>query len=139
MSGPWRGKATERIRRSCARRSLSSVKKDLGYSTLLLADTPGPVLAPFSALGVAPGATTRLRVGNWVLANDFRRPVQVAREAATLAFLSDGRFDLGLGPGRDDNDYTSLGGVGARAATRPSNTAQSCGESGSSACGGNVL
>jgi alkanesulfonate monooxygenase SsuD/methylene tetrahydromethanopterin reductase-like flavin-dependent oxidoreductase (luciferase family) len=44
-----------------------------------------------------------------VLANDFRHPVQVAREAATLAFLSGGRFDLGLGPGRDDNDYTSLG------------------------------
>jgi alkanesulfonate monooxygenase SsuD/methylene tetrahydromethanopterin reductase-like flavin-dependent oxidoreductase (luciferase family) len=44
-----------------------------------------------------------------VLANDFRHPVQVAREAATLAFLSGGRFDLGLGPGRDDNDYASLG------------------------------
>jgi probable F420-dependent oxidoreductase len=55
------------------------------------------------------GATTTLRVGNWVLANDFRHPVQVAREAATLALLSGGRLDLGLGPGREDNDYRSLG------------------------------
>jgi alkanesulfonate monooxygenase SsuD/methylene tetrahydromethanopterin reductase-like flavin-dependent oxidoreductase (luciferase family) len=52
--------------------------EELGYSTLLLPDTPGPVLVPFSALGVVAGATTRLRVGNWVLANDFRHPVQVA-------------------------------------------------------------
>src|SRR6516164_73508 len=83
--------------------------EELGYSTLLLPDTPGPVLAPFSALGVVAGATAKLRVGNWVLANVFRHPVQVAREGATLALLSGGRFDLGLGPGRDDNDYASLG------------------------------
>jgi probable F420-dependent oxidoreductase len=91
----------------------------LGYSTLLLPDTSGPILAPFSALGVAAGNTSTLRLGNWVLANDFRNPVQVAREAATLSLLSGGRFELGLGPGRDDNDYASLGldppaGGGAR-------------------------
>src|SRR5262252_1956480 len=74
----------------------------LGYSTLLLPDTPGQTLAPFSALGVVAGSTTTLGVGNWVLANDFRHPIQVAREAATLAFLSGGRFELGLGPGRED-------------------------------------
>jgi probable F420-dependent oxidoreductase len=83
--------------------------EQLGYSTLLLPDTPGLTLAPFSALGVVAGATTRLRVGNWVLANDFRHPILVAREAATLALLSGDRFELGLGPGRNDNDYASLG------------------------------
>jgi probable F420-dependent oxidoreductase len=81
----------------------------LGYSTLLLPDTTGPILAPFAALGVAAAATTTLHVGNWVLANDFRNPVLLAREAATLALLSNGRFELGLGAGRDDNDYASLG------------------------------
>src|SRR5215471_6276302 len=89
--------------------ALARRAEGLGYSTLLLPDTPGPVLAPFSTLGVVAGATTNLRVGNWVLANDFRHPIQVAREAATLTFLSQGRFDLGLGPGREDNDYASLG------------------------------
>lgn len=89
--------------------ALAQRAEQIGYSTLLVPDTPGPTLAPFSALGVVAGATTRLRVGNWVLANDFRHPVQVAREAATLAWLSGGRLDLGLGPGREDNDYASLG------------------------------
>jgi probable F420-dependent oxidoreductase len=89
--------------------ALAQRAEESGYSTLLLPDTPGQVLAPFSALGFVAGATSRLRVGNWVLANDFRHPVQVAREAATLALLSGDRFDLGLGPGRDDNDYASLG------------------------------
>jgi probable F420-dependent oxidoreductase len=107
---PFRfGVAAPQARSGAEYVALARRAEELGYSTLLLPDTPGPVLAPFSALGVVVGATTKLRVGNWVLANDFRHPVQVAREAATLAFLSGGRFDLGLGPGRDDNDYASLG------------------------------
>src|SRR5438128_67475 len=80
-----------------------------GYASLLAPDTTGPVLAPFAALGIAAGCTTTLHVGNWVLAADFRNPVLVAREAATLDLLSNGRFELGLGPGRGDNDYPSLG------------------------------
>ncbi len=80
-----------------------------GYSSLLLPDTHGPILAPFSALATAAAVTTRLHVGNWVLANDLRNPVLVAREAATLAFLSDGRLELGFGAGRGDLDYASLG------------------------------
>src|ERR1700674_2454103 len=90
-------------------KSIASRAEALGYSTLLLPDTTGPILAPFAALGVAAASTTTLHVGNWVLANDFRNPVLMAREAATLDLLSDGRFELGLGAGRDDNDYASLG------------------------------
>jgi probable F420-dependent oxidoreductase len=80
-----------------------------GYSSLLLPDTPGPVLSPFSALATAAAVTTKLKVGNWVLAADFRNPVLLAREAATLALLSDNRLELGFGAGRGDNDYASLG------------------------------
>jgi probable F420-dependent oxidoreductase len=76
---------------------------------MLLPDTHGPILAPFSALATAAAVTTTLHVGNWVLANDFRNPVLVAREAATLAFLSEGRFELGFGAGRHDLDYASMG------------------------------
>jgi probable F420-dependent oxidoreductase len=47
--------------------------------------------------------TTRLRVGTYVVANDFRHPVQVAKESATLSVLSGGRFELGLGAGRPDS------------------------------------
>src|SRR6266700_2867913 len=80
-----------------------------GYSTLLVADWLGPVLAPLPALAIAAASTTRLRVGTWALANDFRNPVLVAREAATLDLLTDGRFELGLGAGRADHGYASLG------------------------------
>ena len=80
-----------------------------GYSSLLLPDTSGPVLSPFSALATAAAVTKDLKVGNWVLAADFRNPVLLAREAATLAVLSDNRLELGFGAGRGDNDYASLG------------------------------
>jgi probable F420-dependent oxidoreductase len=80
-----------------------------GYSTLLVPDTAGPMLSPLPALAVAAASTSTLRIGTWVLANDFRNPVLVARDAATLDLLSDGRFELGLGAGRPDNDYASLG------------------------------
>jgi probable F420-dependent oxidoreductase len=83
----------------------------LGYSTLLTPDTLTQTLAPIPALGVAAGATTSLRLAPFVLANDFRNPVLLAREAATLDFLSGGRFELGLGAGRPgaEGDNRKLG------------------------------
>jgi probable F420-dependent oxidoreductase len=80
---------------------ISLVRKveDLGYSTLNLPDHLTERLAPLPALAAAATATTRLRVGTLVLNNDFRHPVLVAREAATVDALSEGRFELGLGAG----------------------------------------
>ena len=85
--------------------------EDLGFSTVLVPDTLGPTLSPFVALAHAAAATTRLRVGTYVLAVDFRNPVLVAREAATLDLLSGGRFELGLGAGRPNAqaDHERLG------------------------------
>src|SRR5204862_8221944 len=71
----------------------------LGYSILLVPDHLAELLAPFPALASAAAATTRLRVGTAVLNNDFRHPVLLARAAATLDLLSDGRFDLGPAAG----------------------------------------
>lgn len=76
--------------------------ESLGYGTLLMPDNLGHGLAVFPALAAAAAATSRLRLGSYVLANDTRHPVQVAKEALTLALLSDGRFELGLGAGRPD-------------------------------------
>jgi probable F420-dependent oxidoreductase len=85
--------------------------EELGYATLLIPDTLGPTLSPFPALAVAAAATRTLRVGTFVLANDYRNPVLVARESATLDLLSGGRFELGLGAGRpgSEGDYRQLG------------------------------
>jgi probable F420-dependent oxidoreductase len=107
---PFRfGVVAPQARSAAEWKEIASRAEAFGYSTLLLPDTTGPILAPFAALGVAAACTSTLHVGNWVLANDFRNPVLVAREAATLDLLSDGRFELGLGAGRGDNDYASLG------------------------------
>ena len=66
-------------------------------------------LSPFAALASAAAATTHLRIGAFVFANDYRHPLILAREAATLDFLSGGRFEMGLGAGWMTSDYRQLG------------------------------
>jgi probable F420-dependent oxidoreductase len=86
----------------------------LGYDTLLLrdhfvAEPFGHQLAPLIALTAAAGATSTLRVGTLVLANDYRHPVLLAKEAATLDMLSGGRLELGLGAGWLGSEYAAAG------------------------------
>ena len=74
--------------------------EELGYSTLLMPDrTTIGSFAPFTALAVAAEATKLLRIGSYVFCNEYRHPVILAREAATLDLLSEGRVELGLGAG----------------------------------------
>ena len=81
----------------------------LGYAALYLPDHFTDQLGPIAALMAAADATTRLRVGSLVFDNDYRHPVVLAKEAATLDVLSDGRFDLGLGAGWMATDYEQAG------------------------------
>jgi probable F420-dependent oxidoreductase len=86
----------------------------LGYATFLIRDhfVPdffGDQLAPLPALMAAAMATTRLRVGTMVLDNDYRHPVMLAKEAATLDLLSGGRLELGLGAGWLRREYEQAG------------------------------
>ena len=81
----------------------------LGYSTVFLPDHFGDQLAPMVALATAAEATTRLRVGTLVLGNDYRHPVVLAKEAATLDLLSEGRLELGIGAGWMTSDYEQSG------------------------------
>jgi len=85
--------------------------ESLGYSTMVMPDVLDHVPAAFPALAVAATATSHLRVGTYVLANDYRNPFVTAREASTLDALSEGRFELGIGAGRPnaDSDYRKLG------------------------------
>lgn len=85
-----------------------------GYASLLIRDhfvrDPfGDQFAPLIALMAAADATTRLRVGTLVLDNDYRHPVLLAKEAATLDVLSQGRFELGLGAGWAKGEYEQAG------------------------------
>jgi probable F420-dependent oxidoreductase len=81
----------------------------LGYSVLCVPDHLAELLAPMPALAAAATATKHLRVGTAVLNNDFRHPVLLAREAATLDVLSDGRLELGLGAGHMQSEYEQAG------------------------------
>lgn len=81
----------------------------LGYSALYVTDHLNRQPAPMVALAAAAAGTERLRIGPYVLANDFRHPLLVAREAATLDRLSGGRLDLGIGAGWRTADYRQLG------------------------------
>jgi probable F420-dependent oxidoreductase len=80
--------------------------EDLGYSGFYLPDHfVDHALAPFPAIMAAASATTTLRVGTLVLGNDYRHPVVVANDAATVDLLSGGRLELGLGAGWMTVDY----------------------------------
>jgi probable F420-dependent oxidoreductase len=86
----------------------------LGYDILLmrdhfLPDVFGDTFGPIAALMSAADATSQLRVGSMVICNDFRHPAVLAKEAATIDYLSDGRFELGLGAGWMRAEYDQMG------------------------------
>jgi probable F420-dependent oxidoreductase len=81
----------------------------LGYSVLLVPDHFAAMLATVPAVMSAADATKSLRIGSNVLNNDFRHPVLLAREAATIDLLTDGRLELGLGAGYMKVEYDQAG------------------------------
>lgn len=89
--------------------ALARKAEDLGYSTLFMPDHFGDQLAPVPALMAAADATTELRVGALVFDNDYKHPVVLAKELATIDRLSGGRLELGLGAGWMQSDYDQSG------------------------------
>jgi probable F420-dependent oxidoreductase len=81
----------------------------VGFDIVLVPDHVGELLAPMVALTTMAEATTQLRVGTFVLNNDFRHPALLAREAATVDLLTDGRLELGLGAGHGAPEYAEIG------------------------------
>jgi probable F420-dependent oxidoreductase len=90
-------------------RGLARRCEDLGYSCLHIPDHFGDQFGPLVALTVAAEATSTLRVGSLVLDNDYRHPVVLAKEIATLDLASDGRVEFGLGAGWMTTDYDESG------------------------------
>lgn len=80
-----------------------------GFSTLLVADHYVNPMACGPLLMAAAAATSELRIGSYVYNNDFRAPALLAKEAATIDVLSDGRFELGLGAGWAKIEYVLAG------------------------------
>ncbi len=105
---------------------------ELGYAVLTMPEhlfvaRSLELLAPLPALIAAASATPRLRVGTAVLNNDFHHPVLLARTAATIDLLTDGRFELGLGAGHMKAEYDQAGLPFDEAARRVERLAESVG------------
>lgn len=105
--------------------------EELGFSAFHLADHvigPGPALAATNhpvqtvaaipAMAVAAEATDTIRIGCRVLCVDYRNPVMLAKELATLDFFSGGRLEIGLGAGWLANEYEAMGVPFDRAGVR---------------------
>lgn len=83
--------------------------EDAGYDVLTMPDHFTQQLAPVPALMAAMDATTTLRTGALVFDNDYKHPVILAKELATMDVLSNGRTEIGLGAGWMISDYEQAG------------------------------
>ena len=103
-------------------RDLARRTEELGYSTLFLADHylgKGPALeqapqplqhvAPIAAMAAAAAVTDTLLVGCRVFCVDYHVPAVLAKEAATIDLLSDGRLEFGIGAGWNAVEYGAMG------------------------------
>lgn len=82
--------------------------EDVGFDVLAGVDHIGPPLGIVPMLAAA-AEISRLRISSMVVANDYRHPVLLARDAATIDVLSEGRFELGIGTGWIESQYASAG------------------------------
>jgi probable F420-dependent oxidoreductase len=107
---PFRfGVQEHRIGTAAEWRDRARAYESMGYEAIYLPDHFDKQPGPIAALAAAAAATTKIRVGSLVLDNDYRHPVVLAKEAATLDVLSDGRLDLGVGAGWLARDYEKAG------------------------------
>ncbi|MFQ5692218.1 MAG: LLM class flavin-dependent oxidoreductase, partial [Nitrospinota bacterium] len=66
-------------------------------------------LEPLSVLSHVAAVTKRVRIGTAILVLPLRNPVLLAKEIATLDFLSGGRYVFGIGPGWYDREFEVTG------------------------------
>jgi probable F420-dependent oxidoreductase len=90
-------------------RDQARMAEGLGYSTLYVSDHLDAQFGPLVAMTVAAEATATLHVGSFVLNNDLRHPVVLAKEIATLGLAAEGRVEVGLGAGWLRSDYEQTG------------------------------
>ena len=110
----WHGDGPERAR---GIKEFSRAVEDLGFDSLFVTDHliaakrfySVSFLEPLTALAVAAGVTSRVRLGTSILIMPLRHPVMLAKELATLQFLSENRVILGAGVGWNEFEYAALG------------------------------
>lgn len=98
---------------------LAGEAENLGYDALwttdhvlMAADQPEPygsILEAVVTLSYVAAVTERIRLGTSVIVLPQREPVLVAKQAATLDVLSNGRLILGVGAGWNEREFGFLG------------------------------
>jgi alkanesulfonate monooxygenase SsuD/methylene tetrahydromethanopterin reductase-like flavin-dependent oxidoreductase (luciferase family) len=78
-----------------------------------------PWLEPLTVLTYASAVAQDVRIGTGILVLPLRHPVILAKQVATLDFVTGGRFIFGVGPGWDPNEFEA---VGARVSERGTRT-----------------
>lgn len=68
-----------------------------------------PYLEAWTYISMILGWTSKIHTGHTVLCQSFRSPMLLAKMISSLDFLSDGRFDLLLGAGWNEKEYSAYG------------------------------
>ncbi len=89
-----------------------------GYAVATMPDHFDAQFAPVPALQAILSATTTLRASALVFDNDYKHPLVLAKELATMDVLSGGRVEIGLGAGWMIADYEQAGMTYDRAGVR---------------------
>lgn len=72
-------------------------------------DLDGPCLEGWTVLAAFAAITRRLRLGLMVAGNTYRHPAVLAKIAATVDVISNGRLDFGIGAGWNEYEHKSMG------------------------------
>jgi probable F420-dependent oxidoreductase len=110
----WEGDGPDRAR---GIKAFAREVEELGFDSLFITDHllaakrfySVSFLEPLASLAVAAGVTERVRLGTSILIMPLRNPVMLAKELATLQFLSENRMILGAGVGWNDAEYEAVG------------------------------
>ena len=90
--------------------------EDVGFDTAWVAQhhfhgQEGGLPSPFVLLSYAAAQTSRIVLGTSIVTLPLEAPVRVAEDAAVLALLSDGRFELGIGSGGTPSSFPPSGTI----------------------------
>lgn len=88
---------------------LAQKAEELGYDSFMIPDHLGNQVGPIAALGALAVATDKIRLGTAVLANGFRHPAVLAKDATTIDQISGGRLEFGIGAGWMKEEYDKAG------------------------------
>lgn len=89
-------------------------------------DTSAPWPEAWTTLAALAASTDRVRLGTLVTGNTYRHPAVLAKMAATLDHISNGRAILGLGSGWQENEHHQYGIEFGSVASRLARLEEAC-------------